>query len=94
MYPRRALVKGVSLQFYCSKAEAVYIKQCAKKGGQSLSAYLRAGAIKGFKSRDKSLPTEVLAFRGQLAQLDGQLEIIARKRLDGEELNGCVGVLS
>ena len=81
------MVNGVSLQLFCSRAEAVYIKRCAKKSRKSLSAYLRLGAIKGFTSRDKSLPTEVLAFQGQLAHLSGQLEIIVRKRLDGDDLN-------
>ena len=87
MYSRRGLVKGISLQFYCSKAESVYIKRCAAQSGKSLSAYLRRGAIQGFTSRDKSLPAEVLAFKGQLAHVAGLLEIIARKRQDGDELN-------
>lgn len=87
MYTKRNLVRGVSMQFYCSKTEQAYIRGCAKKSGLSMSAYLRRVAIQGFTSKEKSLPAEVLAFQGQLAHVGGQLEIIARKRLDGDELN-------
>ena len=73
--------------FRCSPVEKAYIKSCAKKAGKSLSAYVREGALQGFPHRDKSLPTEVLAFHGQLAQACGLLEVIVRKRLDGDDLN-------
>jgi len=52
-----------------------------------MSAYLRRVAVQGSTSKDRSLPSEVLAFQGQLAHLCGQLEVIARKRLNGDELN-------
>lgn len=59
----------------------------ARKSGKSLSSYLRKGAVQGFEARDRSLPVEVLSFHGQLAHTCGLLEVIARKRLDGDELN-------
>jgi hypothetical protein len=87
MYSNRRRVKGIVMAFLCSQVEKVYIKSCAKKAGKSLSAYVRQGALQGFQHRDKSLPPEVLAFQAQLAHACGLLEVIARKRLDGDELN-------
>ncbi len=52
-----------------------------------MSAYIREGAIQGYTHKDKSLPPEVLALQGQLAQVCGLLDVIARKRLDAEDLN-------
>ena len=52
-----------------------------------MSKYVLEQALQGFPQKDKSLPTEVLAFQGQLAQVCGLLEVIVRKRLDGDELN-------
>ncbi len=48
---------------------------------------MRLLALQGFVNNDKTLPSEVLAFTGQLQHMTGQLEIISRKRLDGEDLN-------
>ena len=52
-----------------------------------MSKYVLEQALQGFPQKDKRLPTEVLAFQGQLAQVCGLLEVIVRKRLDGDELN-------
>ena len=52
-----------------------------------MSGYVRDGALQGFTHKDRSLPPEVLAFQGQLAEVCGLLEVIARKRLDGDEVN-------
>ena len=71
----------------CSQVELVYIKARAKKTGKALSVYVREAALQGYTSRDTPLPPEVLVFQGQLAQVCGLLEVIARKRLDGDELN-------
>jgi hypothetical protein len=87
MYSERSRVKGVTLHFFCSKAQEKYIRECAKGKGMPLSVYLRAVAVQGLKTRDTPLPPEVLAFQGELCQIAGLLEVIARKRLDGEELN-------
>ena len=87
MYTDRRRAKLVAVNFACSQVEKLYIKSCAKKAAKSLSAYVREGALQGFEHKDKSLPQEVLAFQGQLAQVCGLLEVIARKRLDGEDLN-------
>ena len=87
MYSNRRRLVGTSIQFYCTKVEQKYIKICAKQSGRTLSDYLRRGATQGFLHKDKSLPPEVLAFQGQIAHACGLLEVIARKRLDGDELN-------
>jgi hypothetical protein len=87
MYSSRERVKVTRVTFRCSQVEKVYIKSCAKKAGKFLSDYVREGALQGFAHKDKSLPPEVLAFQGQLAQACGLLEVIVRKRLDGDELN-------
>jgi hypothetical protein len=67
--------------------EKAYIKSCAKKVGKSLSNYVCEQVLQGFPHKDKSLPPGVLAFQGQLAQVCGSLEVIVRKRLDGDDLN-------
>lgn len=87
MYKNRKRVKKVVVTFFCTLVEKAYIRSCAKKAHKSVSAYVRDGAVEGFMHKDKSLPAEVLAFEGQLAQVCGDLEVIARKRLDGDELN-------
>jgi hypothetical protein len=87
MYSNRRRVKAVIVSFACSPAEQMYIRSCSKKAGKSLSAYVRQGAIQGYTHKDKSLPPKVLAFQGMLAQACGLLEVIARKRLDGDDLN-------
>ena len=87
MYSNRNRVKEVFARLSCTKVERAYIKSCAKKSGKSISTYLRQGALQGFTGKDKSLPVEVLALQGQLAHVCGLLEVIVRKRLDGEDLN-------
>jgi hypothetical protein len=48
---------------------------------------MRCLALQGFVDKDKTLPSEVLAFMGQLQHMIGLMEIISRKRLDEEDLN-------
>jgi hypothetical protein len=87
MYSNRRRVKKTGITFFCTYAEKVYVKASAKKTGKTMSGYVRDGALQGFTHKDRSLPPEVLAFQGQLAEVCGLLEVIARKRLDGDELN-------
>ena len=87
MYSERSRVKGVSLHFYCSKVQEKYIRSCAKKSGMPLSVYLREIAVQGLRTRDSPLPPAMLAFQGEVCQVAGLLEVIARKRLDEEDLN-------
>ena len=87
MYKNRKRVLDAAVQFRCTRVEEKYIQVCAKENGKTVSEYLRRQATQGFLHKDKSLPPEVLAFQGQLAHTCGLLEVIARKRLDGDELN-------
>jgi succinylglutamate desuccinylase len=87
MYSQRKRVKHYDLHCFCTAIERTYILSCARESGQSLSAYMRRIALQGFVDKDKALPSEVLAFMGQLQHMGGQLEVISRKRLADEDLN-------
>jgi hypothetical protein len=75
------------VHFYCSAIEKRYVVSSARQKGMAISSYLRAIAMQGFVDKDKTLPSEVLAFSGELQHVSGLLDTIARKRLDGEDLN-------
>jgi hypothetical protein len=56
--------------------------------GSSASEFLREIGLEGSPEKKKTLPPEVLAFNGRLFEIGGALEIIARRRLDNEDLDG------
>jgi len=56
--------------------------------GLSASKFLREMGLKDSPEKKKTLPPEVMAFIGQLSEIIGALEVIARKRLDNEDLDG------
>src|SRR5258708_39040109 len=87
MYSNKANLKKCPLWLYLTEIEKRYVEACAKKAGLILSHYVRQQALQGFVPKEKILPAEVLAFRGTLLHLAGQLQPLARKRLDGDELN-------
>jgi hypothetical protein len=87
MYSERKRVKHYDLHCFCTAIERTYILSRARQSGLSLSAFMRRIALQGFIEKDKALPSEVLAFMGQLQHMSGQLEVISRKRLDDEDLN-------
>jgi len=87
MYTSKALHKNRHAKVNFTAAEKRYIEIRARDMGLSVSSYLREIGLKDFPAKERSLPTEVLAFNGQLSQLIGFLEIIARKRLDNEDLD-------
>ena len=87
MFTDKAHLRECQLQLWCTLIEKRYIEACAKKESLTVPRYLHRLAVQGFTHRDKSLPPEVLAFRGQLQHLAGLLHPIARKRLDGDDLN-------
>ena len=60
----------------------------ARDAGLSVSVFLRDMGLKDSPEKRKTLPPEVLAFIGVLSGIIGALEIIARKRLDNEDLDG------
>src|SRR5258708_1703685 len=87
MYRSKARLKKFRLCIYCAPAEKRFIEIRAREAGIPASKFLRSLALNGFLENPKTLPTEVLVFNGQLSQIIGTLEIIARKRLDNEDLN-------
>ncbi|HLZ86180.1 MAG TPA: hypothetical protein VKQ52_03020 [Puia sp.] len=87
MYSNKSLIKDRTLQFYCTKVQDRYVRAMAKKAGLAVPEYLRRQALAGFVPKEKTLPPEVLSFCGQLRHLAGLLHPIARKRLDGDDLN-------
>jgi hypothetical protein len=87
MYVNKAAKKTGKVSVWCTATEKRYIDSIAKKAGVSASEYLRELGLKEMAGRPKTLPPEVLAYNGHLAQLAGSLSVISRKRLNGEELN-------
>ena len=87
MYARPANRKKNKISCWCTATEKKYIEVQARKANFSASEYLRELGLKDYLRRPKTLPPEVLAFNGLLHQLAASLSLIARKRLDAEELN-------
>lgn len=87
MYVSKAHRKTCKLEVRCTATEKRYISIRARDVGLSVSEFLRELGTKGSPEKQKTLPPEVLAFNGQLAEIIGGLEIIARKRLDSEDLD-------
>ena len=87
MYTSKGLHKNKHSKVNFTTAEKRYIEIRARDAGLSVSGYLREIGLKDFPGKEKTLPFEVLAFNGQLSQIIGFLEIIARKRLDNEDLD-------
>jgi hypothetical protein len=87
MYASKTHLKSTYVMLRCTPTEKRYIKIRAREAGLSVSVFLRDMGLKDSPEKRKTLPPEVLAAIGQLAQLIGALEIIARKRLDNEDLD-------
>ena len=87
MYARPANRKKNKISCWCTPTEKKYMEVQARKAGFSASEYLRELGLKDYLRRPRTLPPEVLAFNGLLHQLAASLSLVARKRLDAEELN-------
>jgi len=87
MYVSKASRRNCSVEVCCTAAEKRYIGIRAREAGFSISVFLREMGLKDSPEKRRTLPAEVLAFDGQLSQIIGTLEIIARKRLDNEDLD-------
>jgi len=88
MYTSKSLRKSTYVMLRCTPAEKRYIKIRARDAGLSVSVFLRDMGLKDSPEKRKTLPPEALASIGVLSGLIGTLEIIARKRLDNEDLDG------
>ena len=87
MHTRQSNRKNRKISLWCTPTEKKYIEIRARKAGFSTSEYIRELGLKDYLKRPKTLPPEVLAFIGQISQLSASLYLIARKRLNGEDLN-------
>jgi hypothetical protein len=87
MYERKNNRKNRKISCWCTPTEKKYIGIRAGKAGFSSSEYLRELGLKDYLKKPKTLPPEVLAFNAQLIQLAASLYLVARKRLDGDDLN-------
>ena len=88
MYASKSHRKSSYVMLRCTPAEKRYIKIRARDAGLSVSVFLRDMGLKDSPEKRKTLPPEVLAFNGVLSGIISALEIIARKRLDNEDLDG------
>jgi len=87
MYVSKGLRKKSRAVLHCTATEKRYIQIRARDAGMAVSEYIRKSVMKDSPDRLKTLPPEVMAFNGQLSGIIGALEIIARKRLDNEDLD-------
>ena|SRR5579871_1624906 len=87
MFTDKSLIKDRCVRMHCTQVEEKYIQANARKSGMTVPQYVRKLALEGLVVKNKTLPPEVLAFRGQLLHLSGQLHPLTCKRVNGDELN-------
>ena len=87
MYASKTHLKSSYVRLRCTPTEKRYIEIRAREAGLSVSVFLRDMGLKDSPEKRKTLPPEVLAYTGMLSGLIGSLEVIARKRLDNEDLD-------
>ena len=87
MYSSRSNRKNKKISLWCTPTEKRYIEIRARKAHLSASEYVREMGLKDYLKKPRTLPPEVLAFIGQLLQLEASIQIIARRRLNEEDLN-------
>lgn len=90
MYTSKGLHKSTHAKVNFTPTEKRFVEIRARDAGLKVATYIRQIALKDFPRKDKTLPSEVLAFNGQLSGIAGTLDIIARKRLDNEDLDGLL----
>jgi hypothetical protein len=87
MYSSRSNRKNKKISLWCTPMEKRYIEIRARRAHLSASEYVRELGLKDYLKRPRTLPPEALAAIGQLLQLEAAIQIIARRRLNEEELN-------
>ena len=87
MYTSKGNRRDQSIRVLCTITEKRYIAARSRSLGFPPAVYLRELGLTGDGKKPRTLPPPVLAFNGQLAQIIGSLEIISRRRLDGDDLN-------
>jgi len=86
--PKKCVKRDQKITVMCSLIERKVIEHKAKAAGLSVSEYLRnLGLNRQVDTSKKALPKEVLLFTATLNHLAANINQIARKRNQGEELN-------
>ena len=86
--PKKAVKRDQQLAVMCTQVERKGIELKAKAASISVSEFLRFLALKGQVDRSvKSLPKEILLFTATLNHLAANINQVAKKRNQGEDLN-------
>jgi peptidoglycan hydrolase CwlO-like protein len=86
--PKKKIKQDAFIGVKCSLIDKTVLKQRARTVGLSLSEYLRETGLKGQAvSKIKALPREVLLFTATLNHLAANLNQVAKKRNQLDELN-------
>jgi hypothetical protein len=86
--PKQAVCRSQQLAVMCTLLERKVIEHKAKASNMSTSEFLRTLALEGQVDRKiKVLPKEVLLFTATLNHLAANMNQVAKKRNNGEELN-------
>lgn len=86
--PKKENKRGQQLAVMCTKTERKIIEDKAKLSNTSISQFLRELALQGQVDRKiKVLPKEVLLFTATLNHLAANMNQVAKKRNQNDELN-------
>ena len=86
--PKKDVKREAQLAVMCSKWERIVIAHRAKQVNQTISEFLRnLGLYSKIDIRKKALPKEVLLFTATLNHAAANLNQIAKKRNQNDELN-------
>jgi hypothetical protein len=86
--PKKDVVKDQIIGVKCTAYEKRAIQTKAKSGGMTVSEYLREMGLRGkINFKQRALPKEALALAGTFNHLAANLNQVARKRNNNEELS-------
>ncbi len=86
--PKKDIKRDQQLAIMCTMAERKIIEGKAKSASVSVSEFLRTIALDGQPDRKiKTLPKEVLLFTATLNHLAANMNQVAKKRNQNDELN-------
>ena len=86
--PKKAVRREEQLAVMCNKMERMIIAHHAKSANQTISEYLRnLGLNRKIDMQKKVLPKEVLLFTATLNHLAANMNQVAKKRNQHDELN-------
>ncbi|MXO06451.1 mobilization protein [Flavobacterium sp. HBTb2-11-1] len=86
--PKKQIKRDQLMAIKCTLYERKIIETKAKKSNLTISEYLREIGLTGkIDCRNKALPKEILSFTGVLNHLAANLNQIAKKRNNNDELS-------